>query len=45
MIRYQAGWGRPCFTDEKNCRNWLYNMQSEFSDRVTTAVCKRGGLK
>ncbi len=31
-----------CFVDERDCRNWLYNMQSAFTAAVWTADCRRG---
>jgi hypothetical protein len=33
---------QKCFRSERECRNWLYNMQSEFRQDIWTAVCKRG---
>lgn len=29
-----------CFTDERNCRNWLYNMMSEYQFMVWTNECR-----
>ena len=45
----ERGWGRKestfeqlCFASEVDCRNWLYNMQSTYRDRVWSAFCKKG---
>lgn len=32
---------RACFTDETNCRNWLYNLLSEYKEQVWTSECRR----
>jgi hypothetical protein len=42
-MKYEDASERYCFKTEKLCRNWLYNMQSEYSDMVWSAVCTRGG--
>lgn len=34
---------RRCFRTERACRNWLYNMQSEYQDFVWSATCKEIG--
>ena len=41
--RYEDVAERYCFRTEKLCRNWLYNMQSEYSERTWAAVCTRAG--
>lgn len=33
---------RACFVDGKACKNWLYNMQSDYTDMVWAADCRRG---
>lgn len=33
---------RQCFPDERSCRRWLYDLQSEYTARVYTATCRRG---
>lgn len=33
---------RQCFRTETDCRNWLYNMLSEYQDQVWSAFCKKG---
>ena len=40
--RYEDVSERYCFRTEKLCRNWLYNMQSTYRDRVWSAFCKKG---
>lgn len=42
-MRYEDAAERYCFRTEKLCRNWLYNMQSEYSYMVWSAACTRGG--
>jgi hypothetical protein len=42
FFRYDDAFERPCFTDEQSCRNWLYNMQSEYRDMVWAAECRPG---
>ncbi|WP_237154872.1 hypothetical protein [Oryzibacter oryziterrae] len=42
FIRYKTANEHPCFKTEKSCRNWLYNMQSEYKDMVWSASCNRG---
>lgn len=42
FIRYLDTRQAPCFLDERSCRNWLYNMQSEYTVFVWTAECRRG---
>ncbi|MCM5558627.1 hypothetical protein [Pleomorphomonas sp. JP5] len=37
--RYEDVSERYCFKTEKLCRNWLYNMQSEYTYMVWSAVC------
>lgn len=32
---------RFCFRTEKLCKNWLYNMQSEYTHMVWSAVCRK----
>jgi len=41
-IKYETAAQRYCFKTEKLCRNWLYNMQSEYNDMVWSAECARG---
>jgi len=31
-----------CFRTQTQCKNWLYNMQSEYTSMVWSAVCKKG---
>jgi hypothetical protein len=33
---------RLCFASERDCRNWLYNMQSTYRRMVWSAFCKKG---
>lgn len=40
--RYEDVAQRYCFRSEKLCRNWLYNMQSEYDYMIWSAVCRRG---
>ncbi|WP_370674795.1 hypothetical protein [Pleomorphomonas sp. PLEO] len=42
-MKYEDAAERRCFKTEKFCRNWLYNMQSEYSENVWSAVCTRSG--
>ncbi|MBS1181258.1 MAG: hypothetical protein H6Q99_1138 [Proteobacteria bacterium] len=42
-MKYEDASERYCFRTEKLCRNWLYNMQSEYTYMVWSAVCSRGG--
>lgn len=42
-MKYEDAAERFCFRTEKLCRNWLYNMQSEYTYMVWSAVCTRGG--
>lgn len=42
-MRYEDAAERHCFRTEKLCRNWLYNMQSEYPYMVWSAECIRGG--
>jgi hypothetical protein len=42
FIRYKTANEHPCFKTEKSCRNWLYNMQSEYKDMVWSASCNKG---
>lgn len=32
-----------CFAGEQDCRNWLYNMQSEYTVMVWRAECRPAG--
>jgi len=41
FMKYEDVAQRYCFRTEKLCRNWLYNMQSEYSEDVWSAVCTR----
>ena len=41
--RYEDVSERYCFRTAKLCRNWLYNMQSEYNYMVWSAVCAPGG--
>lgn len=43
FMKYEDVGERYCFKTEKLCRNWLYNMQSEYSERTWAAVCTRAG--
>lgn len=38
---YQDTAERYCFRSEKLCKNWLYNMQSEYDYMIWSAVCRR----
>ena len=40
--RYDDTRRRACFVGERDCRNWLYNMQSEFTYMVWRAECRPG---
>ena len=31
-----------CFRTQTQCKNWLYNMQSEYTSMVWSAVCRKG---
>ena len=42
-MKYEDAAERHCFKTEKLCRNWLYNMQSEYGENVWSAVCTRWG--
>jgi hypothetical protein len=42
-MRYEDTAERYCFRTEKLCRNWLYNMQSEYQYMVWSADCRRFG--
>ena len=42
-MKYEDAAERHCFKTEQLCRNWLYNMQSEYSENVWSAVCTRWG--
>jgi hypothetical protein len=42
FIRRQTAREHACFVDERNCRNWLYNMQSEYNYMVWRAECRPG---
>lgn len=33
---------RECFADERSCRRFLYDLQTEYTARVYSAVCRRG---
>lgn len=41
IMKYETVAERYCFRTEKLCKNWLYNMQSEYSEDVWSAVCTR----
>lgn len=41
FMKYEDVAERYCFRTEKLCRNWLYNMQSEYSENAWSAVCTR----
>ncbi len=43
IMKYQDVADRYCFKSEQLCRNWLYNMQSEYDHFVWSAVCTRFG--
>ena len=45
FIRYDDAHRTACFLDERNCRNWLYNMQSEYTAFVWRAECHPGALR
>jgi hypothetical protein len=40
--RYDDTRRRACFVSERECRNWLYNMQSEYTYMVWRAECRPG---
>jgi hypothetical protein len=33
---------RACFPDERSCRRWLYDLQTEYKAMVYSAECRRG---
>lgn len=41
FMKYETVAERYCFRTQQLCRNWLYNMQSEYSEDVWSAVCTR----
>lgn len=43
FMKYENAAVRYCFRTEQLCRNWLYNMQSEYDEFVWSAVCMRFG--
>ncbi|PIO98470.1 exported hypothetical protein [uncultured Pleomorphomonas sp.] len=42
-MKYEDTAERHCFRTEQLCRNWLYNMQSEYSENAWSAVCTPPG--
>ena len=42
LIRYRDTLQKACFVSERECRNWLYNMQSEYTVMVWRAECRPG---
>lgn len=40
-FRYETANRRLCFKSETACRNWLYNMLSEYDNFVWSANCKK----
>ncbi len=42
LIRYRTTREHACFVSERDCRNWLYNMQSEYTVMVWRAECRPG---
>ena len=42
FIRTRDTRERACFRSQTDCRNWLYNLQSEYRLMVWRAECKAG---